>query len=332
MEGLISVIVPLYNAEKYVDMIIPCLLRQTYSNFELILVNDGSTDSTTEKIQKYRTQDNRVKIFEQENQGVAAARNRGLSEATGVYISYVDADDYILDDYLQRMYEYALIEDCDVVCCGCIQTEGNYSLIPMGEYPTVKRDRVIENKIDVLKDYKQNDEQYGCVVWAKLIKKELATKAYFEPLKYGEDQQYMMRILQYAHRIGLMQYQGYFYIRWDASATVGKSSMNEGRLFDGIAVAITYKELCENAEEEELIAAANRRYGNAVALAMHGSTLLSLKDYRKWRTRLLNYAHSVLCMKDYPKHKKADALLYCYAKLLYYWLMRFVGIEKDKTV
>ena len=60
MEGLISVIVPLYNAEKYVDMIIPCLLRQTYSNFELILVNDGSTDSTTEKIQKYRTQDTSI--------------------------------------------------------------------------------------------------------------------------------------------------------------------------------------------------------------------------------------------------------------------------------
>lgn len=326
MNDLISVIVPLYNAEKYIDTIIPCLQNQTYRNLEIVLVNDGSTDTTLDKILKYQEHDKRLKVITQPNQGVAAARNNGLNNAAGLYIAFIDADDLVACNYIEKMYEYALAENCDIVCCGCIQTEGSYSLTPMGEYPTVKKNRIIDNKIDVLQDYALNDEQYGCVVWAKLIKRTIAAMVKFEQLKYGEDQQYMMRLFRSANRIGLIDFKGYYYIRWDASATVRMPQTNIGRLNDGIAVAKTYMDMCEESKNEKLICTAQKRYGNAVTMALHCSVLLSKNEYNEWRKHLKDCASKVLHLSECSFYKKADVAMYHCLGEFYYWIVKSIKI------
>lgn len=136
---LISVIIPMYNAEKYVDKILNCILSQTYSSFELIIIDDGSNDNTLSKCKFYSRIDNRVRLISQENQGVSVARNKGIEMSLGEYVSFIDADDLVRKDFLEVLYKNAIETNADIVCCECIQTEGNYSLNRMGEFITVKK-------------------------------------------------------------------------------------------------------------------------------------------------------------------------------------------------
>lgn len=92
---LISIIMPVYNAEKYLNRSIESVMNQTYKNIEIILVNDGSTDASLTICSNYQKADSRIKLINQKNSGVSAARNRGIDEATGTYIMFIDSDDYI---------------------------------------------------------------------------------------------------------------------------------------------------------------------------------------------------------------------------------------------
>ena len=114
---LISVIVPVYNTEKYLDRCIQSILGQTYSNIELLLIDDGSTDSSGEICDKYAQQDSRVRVFHKENGGASAARNMGLDKANGSWIAFVDSDDWIDPEMYSEMYSLAVAESVDAVYC-----------------------------------------------------------------------------------------------------------------------------------------------------------------------------------------------------------------------
>lgn len=103
----ISVIIPVYNVENYLDECIKSVCNQTFTDFEIVVVNDGSTDSSLSIIEKYARFDSRIRIFSQENRGISAARNKGFNEARGAYILFVDSDDYIIPNTLSALWEYA---------------------------------------------------------------------------------------------------------------------------------------------------------------------------------------------------------------------------------
>ena len=111
---MISVIVPVYNVEKYLEECLDSIQNQTYSDIEVILVNDGSTDKSKEICGKYCKQDNRFQLLNQENQGLSAARNSGVAASTGEFIAFVDSDDIILPNYLETLMHY-MREDVDIV-------------------------------------------------------------------------------------------------------------------------------------------------------------------------------------------------------------------------
>ena len=113
----ISLIVPAYNSEAHLDEMFASVLAQTYTNWEMILMNDGSTDRTKEKALVYAAQDARIHYVEQENQGASVARNEALPHASGEWIAYLDADDVLLPDYLKNLYEAAMREEADVSIC-----------------------------------------------------------------------------------------------------------------------------------------------------------------------------------------------------------------------
>ena len=112
----VSIIVPCYNVEKYIDRCLLSLINQTLKEIEIILINDGSTDRTDEIIQKYLN-DNRIKYFKRTNHGIGNTRNFGLKEATGEYIGFVDSDDYIELNMIELLYKKATEKNLDIVVC-----------------------------------------------------------------------------------------------------------------------------------------------------------------------------------------------------------------------
>lgn len=123
----VSVIVPVYNVKDYIERCLDSILMQTFTDFEVICVDDGSTDNSGEICEQYRRKDSRVKVHHTTNKGVSAARNFALSKAEGEWFAFVDADDWVEADYLKILYEKALENDCDIAAC-FLQKDNTYVL------------------------------------------------------------------------------------------------------------------------------------------------------------------------------------------------------------
>lgn len=118
MNELVSIVIPAYNVEKYIGKCIECVCRQSYENIEIIVVNDGSKDNTQLECEKVATTDSRIKIITQENSGGSAARNRGMKEAKGKYLCFVDADDVINEDFVKTLLDNYVKNQADLSICG----------------------------------------------------------------------------------------------------------------------------------------------------------------------------------------------------------------------
>ena len=129
MNSLISVIVPVYNAKKYLDRCIQSIINQKYKELEIILVDDGSKDNSLEICKSYADKDNRIQVIHKENAGVSAARNTGIEAASGDFIAFVDSDDYIDENMYFNMMQKASEYNCDLVMCDCYKVRGNNKCI-----------------------------------------------------------------------------------------------------------------------------------------------------------------------------------------------------------
>ena len=117
-KNIITVIIPVYNSEKYLEKTIKSILEQTYNNYELILIDNGSTDNSAEICKKYQEKDKRVKFYIQSKKGVSNARNMGIEKATGEFICFVDSDDYVKNDYLSYLYAGISENNADIIISG----------------------------------------------------------------------------------------------------------------------------------------------------------------------------------------------------------------------
>lgn len=165
----ISVIIPVYNVEKYLDKCIQSLLNQTITELEFIFVNDGSPDNSASIIKKYQKKDKRIKLIEKENGGQASARNLGLRHASGEYIAFLDSDDYVLENMYEVLYNRAKKDDLDIVIC-------NYFLA----YPNKIEKNI--NNVTKNKEKVITKEEYITLSpcpWNKIIKREYLKKSNF---------------------------------------------------------------------------------------------------------------------------------------------------------
>lgn len=186
---MISVIVPVFNAENYIRRCLDSICGQTYINLEIILVNDGSTDNSQGIMLEYAHKDSRVNVISQENAGVAAARNTGLENAHGDYILYVDSDDWIEDNMVERMIE--LSDDADIVFCGHDNA---------ATYEDSKKINMVEieewNQPRQQFEFMKHERMTG-MLWNKLIKRSLTKGIVFdEKVGYGEDAQFLWNVLK----------------------------------------------------------------------------------------------------------------------------------------
>lgn len=131
MNSLVSIVVPVYNTEKYLDNCLDSVLNQTYENWEAIVVDDGSSDSSGDICDEYAKRDKRIRIFHMENHGVSYARNRGLEESSGQYITFLDSDDYLNNEALSVLVDLAQRNNASIVQCGILR--GNETKFPKSE-------------------------------------------------------------------------------------------------------------------------------------------------------------------------------------------------------
>ena len=213
-----SVIVPLYNVEKYARESIESVLHQTYGDFELILVDDGSTDNTGAVIDEYGIQDSRVKIIHKKNGGVTSARKAGVTLATGEYVVFLDSDDWLMEDYLQKFSEAIFESKSDILICSFNQFAENGTLIPLKhQLDTGLWDRRhIENQIatGLLK--------IPGALWAKAFRRTQINDLIQEiddSIVIGEDGCVTYSMITVANSIYILDYHGYNYRYVGNSAT-----------------------------------------------------------------------------------------------------------------
>lgn len=192
-EPLISVIVPVYKAEQYLDRCVQSIVDQTYKNLEIILVDDGSPDNCPAMCDAWAEKDSRVRVIHKENGGVASARNVGLDNAVGQYISFVDSDDWIDSTMIAILAEN--IEHCGADISGCWYSEDNAdgSVKPVD----LKVQRPLYQTKEPLKDFFCDDLFYYLLIWSKLYKSTLIAEVRFdETLNTCEDVMFMYSVLQ----------------------------------------------------------------------------------------------------------------------------------------
>lgn len=216
----VSVIIPVFNAEKYILECIESLINQTLSDCEFIFVNDGSEDSGRKIIEHYQNIDLRIKLINQENQGVSVARNNGLNIATGEYVGFVDADDFIEKDMYEKLYQAATIENYDAVISNFeIEIEGHatktHYLFPEN---TLLNKEYIQNQI--LPHFLKSDNLNS--VCNKLFKNKLIKDydlTFPDHIELGEDGLFNMRFFCNSDNVVYINYSGYFYREVLGSAT-----------------------------------------------------------------------------------------------------------------
>lgn len=165
----VSVIVPIYNAEKYLKECLDSIVNQTLKDIEIILIDDGSTDGSADICRSYLS-DSRVSYYHKENEGLAAARDDGMLKATGEYIGFVDSDDWMELDAYEKMYSAAKSNDSDVVFCNCVQNESDYYFNPeirTGEYD---RDGILSEILPKTLAYVGSAGEKRAIRWSNCLR------------------------------------------------------------------------------------------------------------------------------------------------------------------
>ncbi len=209
MSALVSVVVPCYNIEKYVEKCIDSILNQTYENLEIILVDDGATDNTGKILDKIK--DKRVKVIHQKNAGLSAARNSGLKIATGKYVCFIDGDDFIDEKYVETLLNFAEKSDSDITICGYYEfyEESGEKSAPFTHKP------VTYTGEQAVRDYFHFPSACAVVAWNKLYKTELfkSNKIEYPVGKKYEDSYTTYKLFYKSEKITYISSPLYFYLQ-----------------------------------------------------------------------------------------------------------------------
>ena len=211
---LVSILVPVYNVEKYIEKCLKSLLEQTYPEIEIILINDGSTDSSLEICQTYAKQYENIHVYSYENKGISTTRNRALDKMNGDYLMFVDSDDFLEKHAISKMMERMQQTQSDIVMCGFVMDY--FKVIPL--YRPVARKRVYE-PLETLHDMIQN-KGINNYPWAKLYARSTFKGVRFPENTYGfEDTRTIFKAIIQSHKVATMPNRYYHYVQRRGSIT-----------------------------------------------------------------------------------------------------------------
>lgn len=314
---MISVIIPIYNAEKYLKRCIYSILRNTYSNIEVLCINDGSTDDSEEILQEIAKGDSRLKVFIQPNSGVAVARNHGLDKATGDFIAFIDADDWIHKNYFEYLLKACRDGGSSIAVC---QYRGAGDELLTDEH---QENDYKFNKISVKESFENSFIK--TFVWGRLIDRRIIGNIRFEKeMRFGEDTTFMLRLLCENPDISIGRLENVLYYYYHKEEFTGRFSEATSYL----PMIDTY---CKYMNSLEL------QYN--VKLILIEETIKKLLAYRyearieqKYKEAKYNFNIRIRMIKKYFRlltlKKRIEFSVLVYAPSLY----RLIRIIKDNTM
>lgn len=212
-EVLISIVIPIYNVDRYLDECLYSIQSQSFRNLEIIMINDGSTDSSLDICAKYLELDKRFRLITQENAGLSASRNRGIENATGEFICFIDADDSIDVEYIEVLYRNLLEFEADVSMCSYSKNR---------EYEKGENNHSLLERLDILERISttgpENQSEAMVVTWNKLFARKIFDNLRF-PIRIHEDEFMIQEYLLRAKQIVWTDQKLYYYRQREDSLT-----------------------------------------------------------------------------------------------------------------
>lgn len=231
-EPLISVIIPVYKVKDYLDKCVDSVVKQSYSNLEIILVDDGSPDNCPKLCDKWAKADKRIKVIHQKNGGLSDARNTGIEKCNGKYITFIDSDDYIEKDYVEFLYENLIKYDAD------ISMGKHYVKYPKKDYDTGSGNIYVLNPHDCF-DKLLYGEDFDVSAWAKLYKIELFDDVRYPKGRIYEDSATTYKLIDKSKNIVLNSKAIYSYVIREDS--ISRARFNEKKM----ELITSTKEMCD---------------------------------------------------------------------------------------
>ena len=292
MEPMISVIVPIYNVEPYLIRCIKSIQNQTYTNVEIILVDDGSPDQCGKICEDFAKLDERICVIHKENGGLSDARNAGLEVAKGEYIAFVDSDDYIAPNFLETLYKHLIETDSDVALCSYQVVTGEEISVDKAKEPSVyvyDRNELLLN----LYDANHEDATFFIVAWNKLYKRSLWEKVRYPKGKIHEDEATTYQIFDLCKKGVYVKSPLYGYFTSDSSITRDAFSLKRLQWMDALNNRIFY---FENLKEEQLVACSIRARADGAIHYYYPLAKLDDKtgQYKKEMAQLKSYVKIAL--------------------------------------
>lgn len=242
MTALISILIPVYNAEKYLRRCLDSILKQNYTNWECILINDGSTDNSGNICDEYVTLDKRFKVIHQSNKGVSSARNTGLNSLIGEWVTFVDSDDWVENNYLYELSSN--INNADIIICDSIIDEyKNKTVIKTFNIPKIKE--------ELLQAFPTHNHFLG-TPWNKLFKTSIIKAhnlSFPLNIKYNEDLLFTFSYCYYSSSIGSVNSKIYHYNHLNDSSTTNNIDISSFN--DKCFVTDTIKNLLSNNKDSD---------------------------------------------------------------------------------
>lgn len=259
----VSVVIPAYNVEKYIKQCLDSVINQTLKDIEIICINDGSKDNTLAILQEFAQKDSRIRLIDKVNEGISAARNQGMELARGEYISFIDSDDWIDENYLESLYNTAKKYNSDLACSSIIRVTGNR-----------KRKKLIYTKEEFSNDKNKKNELTNApiysYVWNKIYNREklLQSNVKFPVGRVYEDVIWCLKAIYYMDSVVTVPSAIYYYRKNPTSIMSTKSEQNAKDY------AISEKEMLEFAKEKDLNLLNGYKYAKRDRYRFLGITVL----------------------------------------------------------
>lgn len=227
----ISIIVPVYNVQDYLKKCLESILIQTFESFELILVNDGSTDASLDICKAYMNKDSRIKLISQKNKGLSAARNTGIECSCGEYICFIDSDDFIEKNYLQILYERIIKSNADIVMCEYFLTNQKGKKITNISFNEPNNVKELSGK-QILSYVVAPKYMANVVSWNKLYKKSIFDNLKYNVGRFYEDEFIAFPLFFYTKKIAIIRIPLYNYVQ--RSNSIMHNPINDKKIIDRI--------------------------------------------------------------------------------------------------
>lgn len=282
----ISIIIPIYNVQAYLQRCLNTVCSQSYKNLEIILVDDGSTDNCLQICEELAENDDRIIVIHQTNQGVSVARNTGLDAATGDYIGFVDPDDYIHPEMYERLFSLLKTNDADMSACfgrGCF--DSNYAEPPRDDIEVRVYDKV--GALKSVFDPKYEINGTGVVVWNRLYKKKLFNNLRFSTqYRRGEDEHIICFLMKRVDKFVITDERLYYYFNRSDSLVHKKSTVDQKKkeLMDQVDL---YEERLSLLKGDQYTGIFNMCFLNMMNLAI--SAFFEIDDIKRKKSLVKRY-------------------------------------------